>query len=152
MIWLRRRSTPQAGPIQPWRRFEVITGPVEQPLGPVIGATVARATQAAQDPASVWDSALVVAADVTEERHQRFGAIHPEVIIARQGSGMRRSRPVSSAGAGLLGAADGEFTAAQLITAVAALMEESTDEPGAREAALRDEVTELYVEGYLTES
>lgn len=152
MIWLRRRSTSQAGPIQPWRRFEEITGPVEQPLGPVIGATVARATQASQDPASVWDSALVVAADVTEERHQRFGAIHPEVIIARQGSGMRRSRPVSSAGAGLLGAADGEFTAAQLITAVAALMEESTDEPGARGAALRDEVTELYVEGYLTES
>ncbi|MGJ9373395.1 DUF7059 domain-containing protein [Nesterenkonia sp. CF4.4] len=151
MIFLRRRS-PEAHAITPWRRFEELTGAVEQPLGPVLGATAARAESVARDRQAVFDTVLAVAPDVTEERHQRFGAVHPEVILARQGAGLRRSRAVSSAAAGLLGAADGEYQVAALITAVAALMaDESTDQEDL-EQALRGEVLELYVEGYLSES
>lgn len=146
MIFLRRRAA-EAGAISPWRRFEELTGAVEQPLGPVLGATAARAEAAARDPQAVLDAVLTVAADVTEERHQRFGAVHPEVILARQGAGLRRSRAVSSAGAGLLGAADGEYQAAALLTAVAALMADESQED--LQQALRTEILELYVEGYL---
>lgn len=141
MMWLQRPASGTEG--RPWRRFEELTGEVQQPLGPVIGRTAERALAAQADPEAVLGQVLAVPEDVTEERHQRFGAQHPEVIIARQGAGFRRARPVSSAAAGLLGASDGEFTAAQLITAVASL----TD---AEEVPLRAEVLDLYTEGFLT--
>ena len=151
MIFLRRRPA-GAGTITPWRRFEELTQAVEQPLGPVLGAAAARAEIVARDPQVVFDTVLAVAPDVTEERHQRFGAVHPEMILARQGAGLRRSRPVSSAAAGLLGAADGEYQAAALITAVAALMADESTDQEELEQALRSEVLELYAEGYLRES
>lgn len=157
MIWLQRPAGPVpdgaetavAGPDGAggssglWQRFEELTGEVQQPLGPVIGRTVERALAVRTGPAEVTDQILIAPEDVTEERYQRFGAQHPEVILARQGGGLRRVRPVSSAAAGLLGAADGEFTASQLITAVASLVD-------AEEEPLRDEVLDLYVEGFLT--
>ncbi|MCH8561507.1 DUF7059 domain-containing protein [Nesterenkonia sp. DZ6] len=151
MIFIRRRPA-DAGAITPWRRFEELTGAVERPLGPVIGATAARAEAVARDPQAVLDAVLAVAADVTEERHQRFGAVHPEVILARQGAGLRRSRAVSSAAAGLLGAADGEYQAAALVTAVAALMADESTDQGQLQQELRSEILDLYVEGYLRES
>ena len=80
---------------------------------------------------------------MTEERYQRFGAEHPEVIIARQGAGLRRARPISSAAAGFLAASDGEYSAAQLITAVCSLTE-------TEESVLQEEVLDLYVEGFLS--
>lgn len=145
MIWLHR---PDSAAADPWRRFEEIAHPVEQPLGPVIGRTAERAAEAAE---SVLDRALMVPSggDVTEERYQRFGAAHPEVILARQGSGLRRGRPVSSAAAGFLSAADGEFTAGQLITAVAALLDDGETDVEVLEESLRAEVIDLYIEGYL---
>ncbi|MBO0595255.1 methyltransferase [Nesterenkonia sp. E16_7] len=151
MIFLRRRAA-ASGPEAPWRRFEELTGAVEQPLGPVIGATATRAEAVARDPQAVLEAVLTVAPDVTEERHQRFGAHHPEVILARQGSGLRRSRAVSSAAAGFLGAADGEFQASALTAAVAALLAEETTEQADLQQALRSEILELYLEGYLAES
>ncbi|TDS87024.1 DUF7059 domain-containing protein [Nesterenkonia aurantiaca] len=151
MIFIRRRAA-APGPGAPWRRFEELTGAVEQPLGPVIGATATRAETVARDPQSVLEAVLTVAPDVTEERHQRFGAVHPEVILARQGSGLRRSRAVSSAAAGFLGAADGEYQAAALTAAVAALLAEETTEQANLQQALRSEILELYLEGYLAES
>lgn len=156
MIFIRRRGAAPgpdpAGRIPPWRRFEELAGAVEQPLGPVIGATATRAETVARDPQSVLEAVLTVAPDVTEERHQRFGAVHPEVILARQGSGLRRSRAVSSAAAGFLGAADGEFQAAALTAAVASLLAEETTEQADLQQALRSEILELYLEGYLAES
>ena len=136
LIWLQRPQPDAA----PRRRMEEILGPVQQPLGPVIGETTARILQTED---AVLDQHLVVPGSVTEERYQRFGAEHPEVIIARQGAGLRRARPISSAAAGFLAAADGDFSAAQLITAVCSL----TD---TEEADLRQEVLDLYVEGFLT--
>lgn len=124
---------------EPWRRCEELTGEVQQPLGPVIGETARRAQE---DPGTVLGRTLTVPTTVTEERYQRFGAEHPEVIIARQGAGLRRSRPISSAAAGFMGAADGEYAAAQLITAVCSLTDADQD-------ALAAEILDLYTEGFL---
>lgn len=141
LIWLQR---PQPGAAAagtgPQHWLEEILGPVQQPLGPVIGETAARIGQ--QEDA-VLAQTLVVPDSVTEERYQRFGAEHPEVIIARQGAGLRRARPISSAAAGFLAAADGDFTAGQLITAVCSLTD--TEEPD-----LRHEVLDLWLQGYLS--
>lgn len=146
MIWLHKHHDDGHDDAQqtpkPWIRFEQLTGEIQQPLGPVIGATVERA-RAAASPQQALGQPLLIPETVTEERYQRFGAEHPEVIIARQGEGFRRSRPISSAAAGFMAAADGEFTAAQLITAVCSLTDTHED-------ALRSEVLELYVEGYVT--
>lgn len=158
MIWLQRpaesaapecRSAPRAAP---WRRFEELTGEVQQPLGPAFGRTAERALAVAAQPQVVLEQALEVPGDVTEERHQRFGAPHPEVILARQGAGLRRVRPVSSAAAGFLGAADGEFSAAQLITAVVALLDDGQKDASALEDSLRREVLDLYVDGFLIQA
>ncbi|RJN32588.1 DUF7059 domain-containing protein [Nesterenkonia natronophila] len=133
-IWLHA-----AGTDHPWRRFEELLGEVQQPLGPVIGETARRAHE---EPHAVLGHALIVPETVTEERYQRFGAEHPEIIMARQGSGLRRVRPISSAAAGFMGATDGEYTAHQLIIAVCSL----TD---ADEEALAAEILDLYTEGFL---
>lgn len=145
MIWLHR-PTSDLG--ERWRRFEEITHPVDQPLGAAVGRTVERALAVAEQH-PVLDRLLVVAADVTEERHQRFGAQDPQVILARQGGGLRRARQVSTGAAGVLGAADGDFTAGQLITAVAALLDDGVLDVGDVTADLRQEVVELYVDGFL---
>ncbi|WP_261624762.1 DUF7059 domain-containing protein [Nesterenkonia marinintestina] len=156
LIWLRRGETDHVSPASdgaagPWRRFEEVSHAVDQPLGPAIGGTAERALAVAEDPDAVLARPLVAAEDVTEERHQRFGASDPEVILARQGAGLRRVRPVSSAAAGLLGAADGEFAAGQLITAVTALLDDGDTDLEALTVSLRAEVLELYTEGFLTD-
>lgn len=139
LIWLQKPAADS--PVH--HRFEELTGEIQQPLGPIIGETAIRTTQAQHDASTVLGSVLRVPDSVTEERYQRFGAEHPEVIIARQGAGLRRTRPISSAAAGFMSAADGEFTAAQLITAVCSLTDTQED-------ALTQEVLDLYTDGYLT--
>ncbi|GAB3192745.1 DUF7059 domain-containing protein [Nesterenkonia suensis] len=134
-----------------WWRAEEIMHPVDEPLGPALGRTTERALAVLRTPESVLSRGLVVAEDVTEERHQRFGAADPEVILARQGGGLRRARPVSSGAAGVLGAADGEFAVGQLITAVGALLDDGTVDVDELTAGLRREILELYVDGFLTE-
>lgn len=134
-IWLQAAQTEH-----PWRRFEELTGEIQQPLGPLVGETAMRAEE---DPAAVLTRALTVPETVTEERYQRFGAEHPEIIMARQGAGLRRVRPISSSAAGFMAASDGEFTASQLVTAVCSLTE-------ADEGALAAEILELYVDGFLS--
>ena len=66
MIWLRRPEAlpPGAAPT----RFEEITYPIEQPIGPHLAAAVERANWLVTHELS--DAHLVVAEDVTEERHQ----------------------------------------------------------------------------------
>ncbi|WP_258934414.1 hypothetical protein [Nesterenkonia pannonica] len=137
MIWLGR---PQEDGSLPWRRFEELTGEVQQPLGPVIGRTAERAVR---DRRSILAEHFTVAGDVTEERYQRFGAEHPEVILARQGAGLRRARPISSAAAYFMAASDGELAAGQIITAVCALTDADED-------ALQAEVLDLCADGFLT--
>ena len=101
-------------------RFEEITYPIEQPVGPHLGAAVERADWlAGHDLAAAH---LLVAEDVTEERHQRPGAEHPGVILLRQGAGLRRTNLLSTELAGFVSACDGDLSVGQIIGALEALL------------------------------
>jgi methylase of polypeptide subunit release factors len=119
MIWLRRpvADAPRPGSI---RRFEEITYPIEQPVGPHLGAAVERSDWLALN--NLADAHLIVADDVTEERHQRPGAEHPGVILLRQGAGLRRTNLLSTELAGFVSACDGDLSVGQIIGALAALL------------------------------
>ncbi|MDN4644614.1 DUF7059 domain-containing protein [Arthrobacter sp. PsM3] len=117
MIWLRR---PADGAAPVLRRFEEITYPIEQPVGPHLGAAVEHADWlAAHDLAAAH---LLVAEDVTEERHQRPGAEHPGVILLRQGAGLRRTNLLSTELAGFVSACDGDLSVGQIMGALEALL------------------------------
>ncbi|MEW1982321.1 methyltransferase [Citricoccus sp. NPDC079358] len=147
-VWLRRPAAPRAGRI----RAEVLESELQQPLGPAWGAAVDRWDLVTGDAADTGDLMalrelhVTVPGDVTEERHQRFGSDHPEIILARQGGGFRRTAHVDTATAGFLSAADGEFSVGQLTGAVAGLLD--LDEAGER--ALVAAVAELLTDGFLT--
>lgn len=144
MIWLRR---PLGGSVH-LRRFEEITYPIEQPIGPHLEASVLRADWLAAN--NLADAHLVVAEDVTEERHQRPGAEHPGVILLRQGAGLRRTNLLSTELAGFVSACDGELSVAQIIGALAALLGGGPDfdEHSFREGLLV-EVGNLVRDGFL---
>jgi len=145
MIWLRR---PAAGARPVISRFEEITYPIEQPVGPHLGAAVERADWLG---AHELESAhLLVADDVTEERHQRPGAEHPGVILLRQGAGLRRTNLLSTELAGFVSACDGELSVGQIIGALDALLGgyEGYDSVAFRQGLL-DEVGNLVRDGFL---
>jgi len=145
MIFLRRPAG-GAGPVL--RRFEEITYPIEQPVGPHLGAAVERADWLASH--DVEAAHLLVADDVTEERHQRPGAEHPGVILLRQGAGLRRTNLLSTELAGFVSACDGELTAGQIAGALDALLGgyEGHDS-GAFRQGLLDDVANLVRDGFL---
>jgi methylase of polypeptide subunit release factors len=119
MVWLRRPLHPAQG-TGVISRFEEITYPIEQPIGPHLGAAVERSDWLAAN--SLEDAHLLVADDVTEERHQRPGAEHPGVILLRQGAGLRRTNLLSTELAGFVSACDGDLTAGQIAGALEALL------------------------------
>ncbi|WP_427006282.1 DUF7059 domain-containing protein [Pseudarthrobacter sp. H2] len=145
MIWLRR---PAEGSGVVITRFEEITYPIEQPAGPHLGAAVERADWlAAHDLAAAH---LLVAEDVTEERHQRPGAEHPGVILLRQGAGLRRTNLLSTELAGFVSACDGELSVGQIIGALEALLGGGEDfDAGAFRAGLLGDVGNLVRDGFL---
>lgn len=144
MIWLRRPAGSQ-GTIS---RFEEITYPIEQPIGPHLGAAIARADWLSAN--QLKEAHLLVAEDVTEERHQRPGAEHPGVILLRQGAGLRRTNLLSSELAGFVSACDGDLSVNQIITALEALLggEEGFDAE-AFTSTLFHEVGNLVLDGFL---
>ncbi|MEC5189851.1 MULTISPECIES: DUF7059 domain-containing protein [unclassified Arthrobacter] len=144
MIWLRR---PAAG--QPvLRRFEHITYAIEQPVGPHLGAAVERADWLAGHDLAVEH--LLVAEDVTEERHQRPGAEHPGVILLRQGGGLRRTNLLSTELAGFVSACDGDLSVGQIIGALEALLGGGEDWDAATfRSGLLAEVGNLVRDGFL---
>ena len=74
-------------------------------------------------PPTIWRPPhLLVAEDVTEERHQRPGAEHPGVILLRQGAGLRRTNLLSTELAGFVSACDGDLSVGQIIGALEALL------------------------------
>ncbi|WP_026541358.1 DUF7059 domain-containing protein [Paenarthrobacter nicotinovorans] len=145
MIWLRR---PEAGQQAIISRFEEITYPIEQPIGPHLGAAVERADWVAAN--AVPEAHLLVAEDVTEERHQRPGAVHPGVILLRQGAGLRRTNLLSTELAGFASACDGELSVRQIVAALVSLLGggEDFNEDAFRDGLYRD-VTNLVLEGFL---
>lgn len=145
MIWLRRPAE-GAGPVI--SRFEEITYPIEQPVGPHLGAAVERADWLAGH--ELADAHLLVAEDVTEERHQRPGAEHPGVILLRQGAGLHRTNLLSTELAGFVSACDGDLSVGQIIGALEALLGgyEGFDAE-AFGSGLRTEVGNLVRDGFL---
>jgi hypothetical protein len=143
MMWLRR---PSAGQTR-LDRFEELTHPLEQPLGPHWQAAVERADWLAQlGPDGLGPVHLLVPDDVTEERHQRPGAEHPGVILLRQGAGFRRTALLSTEQAGFVSACDGDLSAGQIAGALAALL--GRDDEAFAGDLLRD-VRELVADGFL---
>ncbi|MDQ4046197.1 MAG: SAM-dependent methyltransferase, partial [Actinomycetota bacterium] len=124
------------------------TYPVEQPVGPHLGAAVDRADWLAANDLSA--AHLIVAGDVTEERHQRPGAEHPGVILLRQGAGLRRTNLLSTELAGFVSACDGDLSAGQIIGALESLLGGQEDFDGlAFRSALLTEVANLVRDGFL---
>ncbi|WP_018761828.1 N5-glutamine methyltransferase family protein [Arthrobacter sp. 135MFCol5.1] len=141
MVWLRH---PAAAGQETISRFEEITYPIEQPIGPHLGAAVERSDWlAAHDLAGTH---LLVADDVTEERHQRPGAEHPGVILLRQGAGLRRTNLMSTELAGFVSACDGDLAAGQIAAALEALL---GGEAGSFQRLLLADVANLVRDGFL---
>ena len=123
----------------PWVDLVEATGPVAPAMGGPggrggmagmagMGGTVdaglaARTWLAEQGEAGLLDTAWRCAADVTEERHTKPGTENPDVILVRQGGGLRRSIPVDTVIAGLVSVCDGSLTARQAFEAIAGLLE-----------------------------
>ncbi|WP_314194127.1 methyltransferase [uncultured Arthrobacter sp.] len=143
MVFLRRPAGARR-----IRRFEEITYPIEQPVGPHLGAAVERADWLAAHDVSA--AHLLVAEDVTEERHQRPGAEHPGVILLRQGAGLRRTNLLSTELAGFVSACDGDLTAGQIIGALEALLGGTEGfDGGAFRSGVLTEVANLVRDGFL---
>ncbi|GAA3674758.1 methyltransferase [Arthrobacter ginkgonis] len=149
MVWLRRPAVAGTAPFG--QVFEEITYPIEQPIGPHLAAAVERADtlaglEAAPGRHRLDAAHLLVADDVTEERHQRPGAEHPGVILLRQGAGLRRTTLLSTELAGFVSACDGDLSAGQIARALAALLDRDAEE---LVPALLDEVEDLVRGGFL---
>ncbi|WP_262364207.1 methyltransferase [Arthrobacter echini] len=148
-IWLRRPPAPSD---LVRVTVEEITHEIEQPVGPHLAAAVARSdwlaahTEQAASGSGIADEFLLVADDVTEERHQRPGAEHPGIILLRQGAGLRRTTLLSTELAGFVSACDGDLTAGQIAGALAMLLERPD---AAFIAELLVDVEQLLREGFL---
>ena len=146
MVVLRRPVT--GGPTL--RRVEEQSGAVRQPLGPHVEAVLAAHDWlqgvTSGGPEGLLGARLVVAGDVTEERHLVPGASDPSVVLLRQGEGYGRAVQAGTALAGLVGACDGELTVGQLAGALAALL----DVPVADlRSELLPQVVDLVRDGFL---
>jgi Methyltransferase small domain len=120
---------------------------VEQPLGAEV-ADRSRRTDflAVTSDEALRASRLTTRVDVRQESHGEPGAADPESIVLRQQRGMRRARQVDTVEAGLVGACEGDLTVAEILDALASLLD------GDAAALRRDRlgaVRELVADGYL---
>ncbi|WP_440694973.1 DUF7059 domain-containing protein [Clavibacter nebraskensis] len=90
--------------------------------------------------------ALVVAGDVTEERHYWPGAEDPTVMTLRQGAGFGREVPLDTGLAALVGACDGELAVGAIVDAVAQL---TSVDAAALRAELLPRIRALVADGFL---
>ncbi|SEB57652.1 Methyltransferase small domain-containing protein [Paramicrobacterium humi] len=146
-VILRRPVTPEAPRWNLFERLHTATGENETGLGVHIAACIdARDREAALSDAELAASALMRAADVTEERHYWPGSDDPQAMLLHQGGGFGRTVPLDTALAALLGACDGELPLGVLVAAIAQLLE--VDE-SALAAQLLPRVRELIGTGML---
>ena len=126
-VTLRRPDAAQP-PISeaPLRRLEQLHGPLGG-SGSGLGAHLAdcldgRDWEASRSDAELAASTLVVASDVTVERHYWPGDDDPTAMILRQGGGFGRQTPIDTGLAALVGACDGELSIAAICAALAQLL------------------------------
>lgn len=142
-IWLRR---PTDGARGVGRVFESIGYAIDQPVGPCLGRDIAVAD--GLEGRALGELHLLVAEDVTEERHQRPGAEHPGVILLRQGAGLRRTEILDTALAGFVSACDGDLDVSSLVGALESLLAPEDPEFSDR---LYEGVARLVKRGFLLE-
>ncbi|HON73677.1 MAG TPA: methyltransferase [Dermatophilaceae bacterium] len=151
VVTLRRPGT-AAPSRRPWTHLEELRGPVAPALGETVATTLDAWTALADTRAegrleqALLDTAWVVAADVTEERHFRPGADDPAAILLRQGSGLRRTRVIDTATAALVGVCDGSLPAGAAIDAIAVLLDRA---PGDVRREVLPTLEALVVEGFV---
>ncbi|KQO62664.1 DUF7059 domain-containing protein [Curtobacterium sp. Leaf261] len=132
------------------RRFERVPESLgSNPAG--LGATVARTLDAidwlrSHDDAALDRAHLVVAGDVTEERHYWPGNDDPTVITLVQGGGFGRRVDADTALAAFVGACDGDLGVGAIVGAIAQLLRVDED---ALAAELRPRIRELLTDGLL---
>jgi hypothetical protein len=142
--WVTLRRTDRD---RPSVRVEEWPYEVEQPLGPEADAWLRRADLlAGLDDDALLGTRWRVRADVRQESVGAPGAADPEVVLLRQQRGLRRARQVDTAEAALVGASDGDLTAAQIVDAVALLLSEDA---GTLRNELVEPLRELVAEGFL---
>jgi SAM-dependent methyltransferase len=129
------------------RRVEENAGPLTGPLGPhVAAALAAHDWLAGRDDAALAGARLLLAADVTEERHYVPGAQDPSIVLLHQGGGFARTVRAGTALAGLAGACDGELTVGQIVGGLATLLDVPA---GALAAEVLPQVRALVADGLL---
>jgi hypothetical protein len=108
--------------------------PVEAPMGAsVLAGVEARTWLAEHSDEDLLDLAGRAADDVHEERHTLPGATDPSRILWHQGSGLRRSVPLTTVTAAYASVCDGDLTARAAAAAIAGIL-------GADDSAVRDEI------------
>jgi hypothetical protein len=141
--WVTLRRTDAA----PVLRLEEWPYDVEQPIGPEAAAHLRRVDALRQvDDDDLLGSRLVARPDVRQETHGAPGATDPEQVVLRQQRGMRRARTADTVLAALVGACDGELTAAQILDALARLLDRDDDVRAAYLPVVRDLVAEGFLE------
>jgi methylase of polypeptide subunit release factors len=109
------------------RRLERMHGALgsnETGLGVHLAAALAgHDWQAVRSNGELGLAQLVVAPDVTEERHYWPGAEHPTALMLRQGGGFGRTVRMDTGLAALVGASDGDLSVAAVVAAIAQLLD-----------------------------
>lgn len=126
-VLLRRRAGRGPGADAPLRRQETRSEPIGRG-GTGLGSHLSRCLGlfdwlAARDDAALAAEPLVVAPDVSEERHFRPGEEDPSAILLRQGGGFGRAVRADTALAAFVGACDGMLTAGAISDAIAQLLD-----------------------------
>lgn len=136
-----------AGRDTPHRRFESWPHAVEHPVGAVF-ARDRTAVDASLLPTDALLASSPRLVDVRQETLGAPGASDPEHIVLRQRTGMLRAIRAGTAEAAVLGALDGDLTLAQVLGAVAQLLDVPPAELAAGvlpviRAGLRDQLLHL---------
>jgi SAM-dependent methyltransferase len=146
---LLRRADPAAA-LPRLRRLERVGSAIGENgrgLGAhLLACLLASDWQRARDDDELAAARLVVAPDVTEERHLRPGDDDPSVILLRQGGGFGRTVQVDTALAAAVGACDGSLEVGAITAAIADLLE--ADESELR-SHLLDRIRALIDDGML---
>lgn len=144
-VWLRRPEPGRAHGVG--RVFEEILREVDSPLGPWLEREITAADAlVGVDVASVR---AVVADDVTVESYGKPLDPHPQMLILRQGSGLRRTHALTTEQAGLVSACDGDVPVGALAAAVVELTSggAADQDDSVQESAADQESTAQQVSG-----
>lgn len=142
---VRRRDTDR-----PQRRIEQWPHAIQQPVGAAIGAWFDAVDLLRElGDGEMLDRCWRVAEDVKQETIGEPGAADPNHIVFRQYRGLCRAIEADTGLAAVLGACDGDLTLAQIIGAVAALLDVDSAE---LTTELMPRIREAVEEGFLVEA